>query len=371
MSETAQLLTHSRMACAKSCLRKHYYRYEVGIARDRGTAPLRIGQAVHLGLDILARGSTLAQVDVEIGLLYQDTPPWVEDRTDWLAERETIMALLCGYEARWGFIAFEVVESEIAFDLPLRNPDTGAQTPVFKLAGKIDKIVRLPDGRLAVMEHKTCSEDLSPESDYWRRLRLDQQISLYYLAARRMGYDVQTVLYDVIRKPDLRRLRATPIENRNYKKDGSLYASQRDSDETAQEYARRIIDAIGKEPTRYYARKAIARLDSDLIEFEHELWQIQHTLRSCQRHGRWYRNTAACLRPYKCEFFDLCCEGAYPIEHAPEGYVQLDSVHPELEEKTNGDGSTARTTDDEGPGHETETVPAREYGGGASSWGTD
>jgi hypothetical protein len=92
---------------------------------------------------------------------------------------------VCGYQWRWAGARLEVVATEQAFRVPLVNPATGKATPTFELAGKIDGIVRLEDGRLAVKESKTCSEDLGADSDYWRRLRIDHQITLYMLAARR------------------------------------------------------------------------------------------------------------------------------------------------------------------------------------------
>src|SRR5690606_32440122 len=134
----------------------------------------------------------------------------------------------------------------------------------WRLAGKIDKIVRLPDGRTAIMEHKTTSDSIASDSDYWARLRLDSQISLYVLAARELGYDVQTVLYDVVRKPRHERYRATPPELRKYKKDGTLYANQRERDETPQEFGQRVYQAMYTEFDSYFARQEIPRLESDL-----------------------------------------------------------------------------------------------------------
>ena len=46
-----QLLTHSRMACAKACLRRHYYTFEMGLRRVRESVPLRMGRAFHKGVE--------------------------------------------------------------------------------------------------------------------------------------------------------------------------------------------------------------------------------------------------------------------------------------------------------------------------------
>ena len=52
-----------------------------------------------------------------------------------------------------------------------------------------DRIVRLADGRLALQEYKTTTKDTAPGGAYWARLRLDQQVSRYMLAARAEGLD--------------------------------------------------------------------------------------------------------------------------------------------------------------------------------------
>ena len=201
-----RLLTHSRMASAKTCLRKHYFEYELGVRRDRSSQPLRMGAAFHVGLDALGRGDTVEESAETAIESYAVTPDWCitkEEIDDWLVEAETVRQLIHGYAWRWADDAIQCIATEQCFELPLVNPETGAASRTFVLAGKIDKIIRLPDDRLAILEHKTCGKDLSPESDYWKRLRLDQQISLYMLAARELGYDVATVLYDVVRKPSI------------------------------------------------------------------------------------------------------------------------------------------------------------------------
>jgi hypothetical protein len=46
----SELLTSSRMACARACLRRHQYAYELGLRAVRESSPLRLGTAFHLGL---------------------------------------------------------------------------------------------------------------------------------------------------------------------------------------------------------------------------------------------------------------------------------------------------------------------------------
>lgn len=338
-------ITNSRLACLKTCMMRHFYMYELGIRQRQVATPLRMGRAVHHGLDLLAGGATLNEAIAQATTDYEVPPDWVqtdEQAEDWAVERETVAAMIAGYRWRWGAETAEIVATERAFDIPIINPETGAPTPSFRAAGKIDKIIRLADGRLAIREHKTSGEDLAPESDYWARLRIDQQISLYFIAARKAGFDVQTVEYDVLRKPTIRPRKLTKAElselftAKTYcgydVDDNTNAAAHLSGRETPTLYGLRLLSDMAQRPEFYFARQEIPRLDSDLRSFEFELWQFQQLLRDCQRNERWPRNTAACLHPSKCPMWELCIAGVIPqpSDPLPSGYERVDHVHPEL-----------------------------------------
>lgn len=277
-----------------------------------------------------------------------------ENTTDlaWQYERAIVAALLSGYFWRWDTSPLEVVATEQAFELPLVNPATGAASRLFRLAGKIDGVVRLEDGRLAVMEHKTCSEDLSLDSDYWRRLQIDQQISIYIHAARELGHDVATVIYDVIRKPTVKPTDIPVTDDdgvkivldqhgeRVFKKDGKprLTADTKQGftiltrPMTPQEWTQKLIDDIAARPDYYYARVEIPRLDQEIQECMAELWELQQALRAAQRGGGWYRTVYRDTCPL-CSYFGLCASKTDVRQgEPPEGFEFVTDPHPELQE---------------------------------------
>jgi RecB family exonuclease len=331
----SQLLTHSRMACAKLCLRKHYYSYEIGMRPDRDSAPLRFGSAYHNALEIYDLAGHDAAFEA-IDANYADRPPYIPD-DEWQTEREKVRRLFAAHLWRWENEQYEVIATEQTFEMPLRNPDTGASTSNFTLGGKIDRIIRLADGREAVQEYKTTSEDIADGATYWRRLRLDSQISLYLLAARNLGHASATVIYDVTRKPTIKPKRITKAEQKKIAETGEYFGEPVEDrtveTETPAMYGARLTADIADRPDHYFARHEIPRLDSDLDEFAAELWQIQQTLRECQKNNRWYRNADACIRwGSPCEYFDLCSNGHDPAtDGVPAGFVLLSSPHPELE----------------------------------------
>jgi len=328
--ERTQLLTHSRLSTFRACPRRHFLRYEVGLVPEDEERALRIGTAYHAAHEAMDLGRDPEAAITALGTL---------DAHD----AAMVAAMLVVHRQRWEGHALEVVATELQFELPLVNPDTGSATPVWRIAGKIDRIYRLADGRLCVQDYKTTTEDISPGSDYWLRLSLDQQMSIYVLAARELGHDVQTILYDVTTRPLHKPQRATPVEERKYTQRaskladgtvrpvGSLHADQRETDETPEEFAARVATMMRRDPDRYFARHEIARLDRDLKETRGEIWSQQLAMREAQRSGRWYRNPGACVSPYRCQYLSIC--QTFDGNGVPSGFRKLDNVHPELVEQ--------------------------------------
>lgn len=316
-----ELLTHSRRVCASTCLRKHFYRYEVGLVPLKESDALRFGSLYHRALELSDLGTSDEEVARE-----------TREKAKSAYEAEAVLRLWMGHRWYWQNDAFEVVETEKGFEIPIVNPATGGRTPLWRNAGKRDRIVRLSDGRLALQEYKSTSNDIRPGSSYWMKLRVDGQISGYMLAAREEGIDVRSVVYDVSLRPALRPLLATPEESRKFTKDGRLYANQRLENETPEEYGERVGADIAERPDHYFQRIEVARTDDDLREFEQELWDQQKTLAACRSHGRWYRNTAACVGMFVCDYLTICAERSIVgrDKEAPLGFRLLEDVHPEL-----------------------------------------
>ena len=304
---TPQLLTNSRLSALRKCARQHYYRYELGLSRVRSSDALRLGSAFHVGLESRNSGAEEAAALDKADEGYLTVPEWA-DVKEWEVERQTLRQLLAGHFWRYGDDRLEFVAVEQSFYLPLKNPGTRHASRNFVLAGKMDGIVRLADGRLAVLEYKTASEDIGPEGEYWMRLRCDPQISMYVLAARELGFDVSTVLYDVTRKPTIR-LR---------------------QNETPEQYGSRLLADIGERPDYYFARREVPRLEDDLAEFRLELWQQAGQLRDAQKANRWFKNVSRMTCGY-CPFSNLCLNAVrVNPDVPPAGYEILSDVHPEL-----------------------------------------
>lgn len=342
-----QLITHSRQDCFKQCRKKHWFAYELGLRPINDAKALRMGSAGHAGLEALAKLGFEAAI--EAVRKYYEVCPDGYDMLFWAYECETIERLIAGYHWYYGE-SVDYIQKEFAFDLPLVNPSTGETSDAFRRAGKIDGIVRMFDGRLVVMEHKFLSEDLDQYSPLWKRLRIDHQISNYVNSARDVGYEIESVLYDVIRKPTIKPtdvplpdgdgikivLDSDGVRVKN--KDGKWrqtadvekgYVIQK-RPMSPEEWGEKLAEDIQSRPSFYYTRVEVPRLESDLEEFRQELWDISETVREAQITGRHYRtcNKDTCSF---CGYFDICTQPFDP-ESVPPGFIKLDNLHPELGE---------------------------------------
>ncbi|NLG35789.1 MAG: PD-(D/E)XK nuclease family protein [Lentisphaerae bacterium] len=339
-----EALTATRMGTLAGCMRRHFWRYELGLRPESDAMPLRFGSAWHRAMEARWNG-----LDFEAALEAATKGAEFEE-----LQLATLAGLLAGYYARYEGEAEQVAEifPECAFAMPIERSRT------FEAAGKIDGLGRLRDGRLALIEHKTASDSLDDGSDYWLRLRLNPQVLQYVLAARAQGWEIEAVLYDVARKPMIAPLSAIPVldeqgrkivldagGNRVLKKDGAPresgdkekgYALQTRA-ETSEEFGERLAADTRARPEFYFARREVPVLDADLAEFEvqrYELGKLILALRQAQKRcarpeQAWPRNINA-LVCRGCEYAGFCLQNAAAdAAHIPAGFA-IGEVNPEL-----------------------------------------
>lgn len=292
----SNLLTNSRLKTAQSCLRKHAYEYVDWFRPVTESHALTFGRIIHEAL--------------EHGPSHQVTG----DPLDVVIAEE----LLTGYYRRWGQFE-DVLGVEMRFELPLPGVNLELEHDTYKLAGKIDVLLR--DG--TIIDHKTTSESLAPDSPLWERLAMDSQISQYFLGAASLGVEPKRWIHDVIRKPEIRPKKATPESERKYTKAGILYANQRAEDETLEEFRLRLREDIALRPDWYFARKEIQRLDFQIETHINNIWE---TLPLLQHRPM---NTESCHRYGRCPYIVCCSTGTHPSE-MPSSF-RPSTPHPELE----------------------------------------
>ena len=325
------VLSNSAIACYRSCPRKFKYRYVKLRRTRRVTEALRFGSFFHCGLN--AWWGTDGPAEEKLCAALIAMRKRAEERPDDADPYDLVKAeeLILGYTARWGNEDYETVAVEKQFDVPLVNPESGRPSKTYRVQGAIDVVARR-NGKLFQVEHKTTSSDITPGADYWRKVSaLDPQVSTYLSAARAAGYELDSCVYDVVRKVGLRPGKATPEESRKYTKDGFLYKTQRAEDETPEEFRERVRATIAESPEKYYARGPIVRLEQDEKEHAGDIWQTAAMIRLSENSGHFPRNPGACEQFHTmCEFFDVC-SGVASIDD-DNRFRTAERAHEELAE---------------------------------------
>lgn len=273
--------------------------------------------------------------------------------------RAKCRALLAGYDATWKNVEWETESVETEYHLPLVNPETGATSRTFTHAGKFDGIVKYkPSGKRYVLEHKCVVggsrigiED--PNSPYWRILTIESQVSGYMLATWQLGDKVDGTLYDVIRKPSIRPKAISAKDQKEIIQTGTycgfdvpkpwrLVEGKPISHESMNlgMYEFRLLRECLDEPQKYFQRRPIPRMDSDLLEHATEMWEIGQAILDARNKNRHFKNHRSCFTYNSpCEYLPLCC--GVDTEESDK-WERVESVHTELP-LLNGDGRSVLT----------------------------
>lgn len=286
---STDLITASRLAAFEACQRKHYWRYEVGLQRTESSLPLRFGTAWAKAMELRWLGQSFeAACASGIACTRLDDQDMV-----------TFTALLSGYFAH--YIAEPVVKElvpEVQFEYTDRF--SGA-----RVAGKIDGLAILHDGRQCLLESKTTASSVADDSQYWDRLRFNVQLLQYVMAARHKKWNVETIIYDVTRKPAIR-----PKQN-----------------ESLEQFGERLFADTKERPEFYFSRREVPVLAADLEAFSvHRaviVKAMKHARRKEKKHPgamAWHRSVSehGCR---SCDYAGFCLQNIdIDLSSLPSGF---------------------------------------------------
>jgi len=319
------VLTNSEVRTFRRCARERHLSYGLGYRSASTPDVVRFGNLIHLGMEAWWLADDGLRLDAALRVM--------SEHSDDEFELARARMLMTGYDSRYRDEPYAVLAVECEFSVPLVNPETGAPSRTYELAGKIDVIVRdLRDGLVYLVEHKTTSLDHSAGTDYWKILHVDSQISTYYAGAKALGYDVAGCVYDVLTRPAQRPLKATPVDARKFTKQGRLYANQRDTDETVEQFELRLLEAIATEPDHYYHRGTVVRLQAEEREAAFDVWQMARLIREADLAGRHPRNVDSCIRYSRACVFLPVCTGTASLDDTTL-YRRAERTHEELSPK--------------------------------------
>lgn len=275
----------------------------------------------------------------------ESTPLHADDSQ--LLVRAKVRGLVRGYDARWQNHDYKPLAVEQYVESPILNPETNASSRTFKGAGKMDLLAER-GGRRVLFDHKTTSDDIEdPNATYWRQLQIEGQASHYMLLEWLNGRKIDDAVWDVVRKPSISPKKLTKAEMgqvvsmRNYfgwVPPQSFIDTCRswDGRETLDMYEARLAhDCTTERPERYFQRRPVPRLDSELLEYAKELWSHTQDIILTRREDRHVRNSGACmLYGSPCNFLGICSGYDSPDS---DKWARKEFVHNELP-IVNGDG---------------------------------
>lgn len=330
VSNEKTILTYSALNTYRNCPRKYKHRYIDNLRPRERAEALSFGSVVHSGIELwyrLSQDSNRLQAVLEfIDEQFVDRNHDLVQKSNWHLAR----AMFTGYAQRYSVEDFEVLEIEKEFQCEIRNPDTGRQSQTFRIAGKVDGIVRCHDG-LYLLEHKTAS---TVDSNYLDKLWTDTQIALYSHYLRELGYPIVGVIYNVLLKSRLKQGRGETEQEYEDRKDelaaknkSGKSSAKRQMPESDEEYQDRLKEWYSR-PDAFH-REFIYLSEDRLTLLEHEIWEICKQYLDAKRRGKWLLNTSNCFayqRP--CEYLAYCQSGFNP--NVADNLYEIVLPHEEL-----------------------------------------
>jgi RecB family exonuclease len=308
------LLTYSALNAFRNCPRKYKNRYLDNLRPRERAEALSFGSVIHTAIELWYRSQN-AESRLRDVLTYIDDA--FENRmvdSNQMVQWHLATAMIRGYAERYGTEEFEVVVVEKEFVGEIRNPDTGRQSQTFRIAGKVDGIVRCHDG-LYLLEHKTAS---TVDASYLDKLWTDTQIALYCYYLRELGYPIVGVIYNVLLKSRLKQGKGETQEEYEVrhaelaaKNKSGKSTAKRQMPETDEEFQARLTEWYSR-PEAFH-REFIYLSEDRLAMLQDEVWEITQQYLDARRRGKWLLNTSNCFsyqRP--CEYLAYCQSGFNP-----------------------------------------------------------
>lgn len=311
MASAPIVSTYSMWSLFRNCRKAVEWRYLqqlVPLQRDRN---LHFGSLIHECLQSWHARRDLAEVLDLIDRRCINRTQDEDQRRDW----HLATAMMRGYAARYPAEEFEVVALEHVFEGPIVNPATGAASRSFRLAGKVDGIIRAGQ-EYFILEHKTASQI---DSDYLERLWTDFQITLYaHYVEQTMGLPITGILYNVLVKARLQQSKGETEEEFEARraellaksKTGRTTARRREP-ESDEEFQRRLNEKYA-DPAMFHRERLILSRDRfDVLRSE--LWELTQAFLDARRRGVFYQNTSFCFNYQRpCPYFALCRSNGNP-----------------------------------------------------------
>lgn len=300
---TAKSYRNSEINDFLRCRKKWDWRWNQGYTSKKQNNKLFFGNLFHKWVEVLYKtgsGQDAFKAAVEF-MKDEDTSGMEQHEIDdiW----EMFMQVGDGYIAKWweNDKEWEIIATEFHFSIPLDEE--------IEYEGTIDLIFRhKKTGKVWFMDHKTTSSlDI-----YENNSRMDRQISRYWWALKKLGYDVGGFIYNIVLKdfpvpPNvLKKGNLSTAKNQNTTLELYVQAIQ-DNGLVPEDY-NDFLQYLTDHPREYFRRVNVTRTDAELanamFEFYYQAKEAQ-SLKEGDNQNFIYRNiTKDCS--WDCPFKEVC-----------------------------------------------------------------
>jgi CRISPR/Cas system-associated exonuclease Cas4 (RecB family) len=203
----------SEIQAYRRCKLQHAYKYDMKIEPiDKDNRALRIGSWVHqiieglYGIGYDASLEDLNSLIYEVQLEAYDMIEKLGDDQEAIDNVKVDISIVEGAVTAYYNVLF-LTEQEEGFSLSSINVEKTFEVPIGKsnkyiFHGRIDGLFDCRDGQKYIHEIKTKSGYGAIDKE---QLEMDDQLTAYIWAMRKLGIDVAGVVYSVIKKPGLMR----------------------------------------------------------------------------------------------------------------------------------------------------------------------
>lgn len=305
-------LTNSSRSMFRNCQQKYQYAYEQLLTPKQGKGFLVVGNIFHKAHEGLLLSQSITTVQAKIRTdIRTNRKYFIGDSFRFEKDSSIIEGMMLGYSKNQGILKNAIIpkiNGKPAVEMPF-EVDMGKGVI---LRGKIDALVKLPDGYWLV-EHKTAGR---LDANYIMKLPINSQITTYLFAMKyvlppEIAKKVQGVIYNVVGKTQIRPKKG----------------------ESESKFMERIVKEYANPAnrTKYFYQKKQYRSEAQLRRFEIEAHATAEDIRRCRKTGVWQQNEFFCTYYGTCEFLQICVQGRKP--HVMAGFTTRKSAHQETDEE--------------------------------------
>jgi hypothetical protein len=248
-------LSVSSADCWQACPRKFYFRYQMRREPCDEAAELVFGKAWHS---------------------FRDGQP--NTRSLEGAELLKLRVMNECYVKHWKDRPLDILAYEEEFSLPAF--DGNRLDPDIHVHGRIDA-----RNASCLIEYKTTSSYIDAGSVYWERVLDDRQIQTYLGALWSAGHTYNEVLYDVARKPMIKRK----------------------AKESLEDYGKRLHETIEADPGAYFQRRTFTFTEEQVADTWRDLYTVATQIPGTPEKADYPKAPRSCWAYGRaCEYLDVC-----------------------------------------------------------------